>query len=188
MDTFEAIKTRRTVKAFAGGELPRERLTRLLEAASWAPTHRLTQPWRFAVLDRAAIARWSGFVVNRPDIIGWPDPAKGAAKWAKLAERLPTLSAIVIATWILDPDPGLDHEEHAAASAAVQNLLLAATADGLGSFWSTNAAFAHPESLRWVGCDPQAEGFLGAIWLGPAAGVLPPAPTRKSLAERVRWV
>jgi nitroreductase len=188
MDTLQAIHTRRTWKRFTPGDLDPAVLDRCLEAATWAPTHRLTQPWRFAVLDRPAITRWGAFVAGRPDIIGWPDPAKGAAKWAKLSGRLPELGAIILTTWVRDRDPGIDLEEHAAASAAAQNLLLAATAAGWASFWSTNAAFAHPESLRWCGADPAAEGFLGALWLGLPAGDPPPAPARAPLAERVRRV
>ena len=50
MDVFEAIRGRRTVKAFAPEPVPRERLDELFELARWAPNHKLTQPWRFRVL------------------------------------------------------------------------------------------------------------------------------------------
>ena len=182
-----AIRTRRTVKDFTGEALPRAAVERLLDLANQAPTHRLTQPWRFYALDQAAIARLATYLQAEPAIAAVPDPAKGAAKLAKLLERLPTLGAMVLVTWVRDPVPAIDLEEHAAASAAVQNLLLAATAAGIGSFWSTNPALSHPLTVRWCGADPAAETTLAAIWLGRTAKT-PAAPPRKPLTERMRWV
>ncbi len=186
MDTITAIRTRRTGKDFTGAAIARPVLEHLLELAHLAPTHRLTQPWRFAVLDQPAIARLEQFLVATPAIAAVPDPAKGAAKLAKLRERLPTLGALISVTWVRDPNPEIDLEEHAAASAAVQNLLLGATALGLGSFWSTNPALGHPETLRWTGADPAREGFLGSLWLGISSST-PVAPPRAPLASRIRW-
>ena len=94
---------------------------------------------------------------------------------------------MVVATWERAADPAVDLEEHAAASASVQNLLLAATAQGLGSFWSTNPALGHPETLRWLGIDPDREGALGSLWLGTAAET-PAAPLRQPLNTRLRFV
>ena len=187
MDTLIAIRSRRTVKDFTGAAIDRATLTHLLDLARWAPTHRLTQPWRFAVLDQAAIARLGDFLRGEPAIAAVPDPAKGAAKIAKLLERLPSLGALIQVTWVRDADPAIDHEEHAAASAAVQNLLLGATALGLGSFWSTNPALGHPQTQRWCGSDPATEGFLGAIWLGVPAKI-PHAPPRRPLSSFLRWI
>ena len=187
MDLSIAIRTRRTVKSFTGAPVDRPTLTRLLDLAHQAPTHRMTQPWRFAVLDQAAIKRLEAFLIATPAIAAVPDLQKGAAKLAKLRERLPTLGALIQVTWERAAKPEIDLEEHAAASAAVQNLLLAATALGLGSFWSTNAAFGHPDVLRWCGADPAREGFLGAIWLG-VAGEIPAPPTRLPLAAVTRWI
>ena len=186
MDTLTAIRTRRTTKDFTGAPVSREVLTTLLEAAAWAPTHRMTQPWRFYVLDQLAIARLETFLVATPAIAAVPDPQKGAAKLAKLRERLPTIGAMIQVTWVRAADPAIDLEDHAAASAAVENLLLAATALGLGSFWSTNPALSHPETYRWCGADPTKEGALASIWLGPAAAT-PTAPTRRPLADVVTW-
>jgi nitroreductase len=187
MDVRAAIRTRRSIKAFTGQAVPRSVIEALLTDATWAPTHRMTQPWRFAVFDQAALGRLAEFLRASPHIAAVPDAVKGPAKLAKLLERLPGLGAMVLVTWVRDADPVLDLEEHAAASAAVQNLLLAATAAGLGSFWSTNHTLGHPEVLAFAGADPVREGFLGALWLGHAAET-PAAPPRRPLADVARFL
>lgn len=181
------IRTRRTVKNYTGEAVPRALLERWLDLACWAPTHRLTQPWRFAVLGQPAIVRLAEFLRGEPVIAAVPDAAKGAAKLAKLLDRLPTLGAMIQVTWVRDTDPAIDLEEHAAASAAVQNLLLAAHADGWAAFWSTTAALAHEKTLTWCGLDPRTQGFLGSVWIGRASHDTPPPP-RVALSQRVTWL
>lgn len=183
----DAISSRRTVKHFYGQALERDQLEHLLELACWAPNHRLSNPWRFAVLEQPAIARLSTFLLAEPAIASVPDPAKGAAKLAKLLERLPSLGAMIQVCWVRAADPAIDLEDHAAASAAVQNLLIGANAMGVGSFWSTNPALSHPSTLRWCGFDPASQGFLGSIWLG-IAREQPEPPPRRALAEVTRWL
>mgnify|MGYP002382269741 CR=1 FL=1 len=174
------------MKAFTGAPLPRPRVDALLDLARWAPTHRLHQPWRFTALDQAGIASLRDFLAANPAIGNWPDPAKGPAKLAKLIGRLPTLGALVQVTWKRHADPVVDLEDHAAAAAAVQNVLLGAEADGLAAYWSSSAALRHVETLRWFGIDPEAEGFLGCLWLGTAAET-PEPPPRRSLDEVRTW-
>ena len=56
-DALTAIKTRRSVKEYLPTEIPREWIEELLDAAHWAPNHKLTHPWRFPrVLRRGARA------------------------------------------------------------------------------------------------------------------------------------
>ncbi len=184
----DCIRSRRTVKSYTGEAVPRALLERWLELASWAPSHRMTQPWRFAVLDQAAMVRLGTFLRGEPAIAAVPDPAKGAAKIAKLLDRLPTLGAMIQVTWVRDADATIDLEEHAAASAAVQNLLLAAHADGWAGFWSTTAALGHPATLHWCGLDPDTQGFLGSVWLGRSTVPQPVAPARAALNTRVHWL
>ncbi len=183
----DVIHARRTVKAFSGAALPRPALEGLLELARWAPTHRLSEPWRFYALDQPAIRALGDFLAATPEIAAVPDPAKGAAKLAKLRERLPGASWLILVSWVRSADPAIDLEDHAAAAAAVQNLLLAATAAGLGSYWSTTAALVHPLTLRWCGADPAREGALGVVWLGTASET-PAPPPRRPLEERLRYV
>ena len=56
MEVEDAIRSRRTHKAFAPEPVPRELLDELLELARWAPNHHLTNPWRFRVLGPTALA------------------------------------------------------------------------------------------------------------------------------------
>lgn len=183
----DCIRTRRTVKDYTGEAVPRTLLERWLELACWAPTHRLTQPWRFAVLEQPAIVRLSEFLRGEPVIAAVPDPAKGAAKLAKLLDRLPTLGAMIQVTWVRDANPAIDLEEHAAAAAAVQNLLLALHADGWAGFWSTNPALGHERTMTWCGLDPRTQGFIGSVWIGRGARV-PEAPPRVPSSQRIQWV
>lgn len=181
------ILSRRTVKSFTGVAIDRATIERLLTLALWAPTHRLHQPWRFAVLDQAAIARLATFLRNEPAIAAWPDPAKAQAKLGKLLDRLPQAGALIQVTWVRDADLAIDLEDHAAASAAVEHILLGAQASGLAGYWATTAALAHPATLRWCGVDPAREAHLGCLWLGGAAET-PLAPPRRPLDQVARFL
>jgi nitroreductase len=183
----DLITGRRTVKAYDGQPVEREAIEQLLELARWAPNHRLTNPWRFAVLEQPAIVRLGAFLQGEPAIAAVPDPVKGPAKLAKLLGRLPTIGAIIQVCWVRGGDPVRDLEDHAAASAAVQNLLIGATALGLASFWSSTPALGHPATLRWCGFDPATQGFLGSIWLGHGTEQ-PEPPARRPLGDVVRFL
>ncbi len=188
LDSLTAtVHGRRTIKAFTGAPIATDVLTQCLDLARWAPNHRLHQPWRFAVLDQPAIARLATFLRSRDDIAAVPDAVKGPAKLAKLLGLLPSLGAMIQVTWVRHADPAIDWEDHAAAAAAVEHILLGVHAAGLGGFWSSNPALAHPETLRWCGCDVPNEAFLGALWLGHPQHI-PEAPPRRPLSEVTRWL
>src|ERR687898_861221 len=73
MDVLEAIRTRRTVGKIRAEMPPRELIEELLEAATWAPNHRLNEPWRFFVLAGEARERFGELMAvdtcgERPDI------------------------------------------------------------------------------------------------------------------------
>ena len=57
MDAEQAIRTRRTHKAYGADPVPRATLEELFELARWAPNHNLTNPWRFRVVGPEALAR-----------------------------------------------------------------------------------------------------------------------------------
>src|SRR3954470_8111096 len=150
MDVEEAIRSRRTHKAYASGALDRSTLDELLELARWAPNHHLTNPWRFRVVGpeaRAALKR-----------------AAGEEAAAKL-DRAPTLVAIsAIQT---GEDPVADEEDLLAAAVAAYIVLLAAHARGLVGYWRTPGVLRTPEGRAAAGI-ADGERVLGLLHLGPA--------------------
>jgi len=175
------FSARRTIKSFTGAAVPRATVESLVEAATWAPCHRLTQPWRFAAIDRGGVARLCSFV-QLPPVCDAVLPRK----LPSICERLAACGAVVQVTLLLSGSEEQRREDRDATAAAVQNLLLAAHDAGLGSFWSTSPLLTHPEVLRWFGSDPAVEAHVGTIWLGiPSESPAP--PQRRPLAEVLRW-
>ena len=149
MQIEEAIRSRRTIKAYEPAPVAREVLDELFELARWAPNHNLTNPWRFRVLGPDALRRLKA--------------AAGPEAAAKL-DRAPTL---VVASAAQTGDPIQDEEDVAAATIAAYIVLLGAHARGLGGYWRTPEVLRTPEGRRAVGL-PDGERFLGLLHLGRA--------------------
>src|SRR5918994_2341939 len=99
MDVDDAIRTRRTHKAYVPEPVDRGTLEELFELARWAPNHNLTNPWRFRVVGPEALARLK--------------EAAGPESAGKL-DRAPTL---VVASQVRDDEDPLQDEEDLAATA-----------------------------------------------------------------------
>ena len=147
MDVDEAIRGRRTHKAYRHEPVPRETLDALFELARWAPNHNLTNPWRFRVLGPEALERLK--------------QAAGPEAAAKL-DRAPTLS---VCSCMLGGDPVQDEEDLHATAVAAFIVLLAAHARGLAGYWRTPAVLREPAGRAAVGLAPE-ERFVGLLHLG----------------------
>jgi len=162
VDVEEAIRSRRTHKAYGPEPVPRDALDDLLELARWAPNHELTNPWRFRVVGPESLQRLK--------------EAAGPESAPKL-DRAPTL---VVASTTQSGDPVQDEEDLAATSVAIYIVLLAAHARGLAGYWRTPAVLRTPEGKSAVGV-PDDERVLALIHLGrPRQEKAPPerAPSR----------
>ena len=148
VDLEEAIRTRRTHKAYGPEPVSREELDELLELARWAPNHHLTNPWRFRVLGPRALARLEG--------AAGPDAAP------KLA-RAPTL---VVATAVMCGDPVQEEEDLQAVACAVYAILLGAHARGIAGYWRTPEVLRTDAGRAAVGLADD-ERVVALIHLGP---------------------
>ena len=164
----EAIRGRRTHKAYAVEPVDRETLDELFELARWAPNHHLTNPWRFRVLG--------------PESLEALKRSAGPEAAAKL-DRAPTL---VCASVVLTGDPVQDEEDLCAAACAVYIVLVAAHARGLAGYWRTPGVLRTPEGRAAVGMGAD-ELFVGLIHLGHARGEKD-APERLPPADFVRYL
>ena len=145
----DAIRTRRTHKAYGAEPVPRETLEELFELARWAPNHNLTNPWRFRVLG--------------PESLAALKQAAGPEAAAKL-DRAPTL---VVASQVRSDDGSQDEEDLCAVAAAISYVLLARARARPGRL----LAHARRAARRRRGARPwasrRASACSGLIHLGP---------------------
>jgi nitroreductase len=144
----EAIRTRRTHKAYKPEPLDRATLDELFELARWAPKHHLTNPWRFRVVGPQALVRLKAA----------SDDPIAAAK----LDRAPTL---VVVSAKQTGDPLGDEEDVLATGAAAFIVLLAAHGRGLAGYWRTPAVLRTPAGRAAVGLGDD-EHVLGLMHLG----------------------
>src|SRR3954453_22127652 len=156
MELEEAIRTRRTFKAFRPDPVPRETLDELFELARWAPAHNVTNPWRFRVVGPEALLALK--------------EAAGPESAPKL-DRAPTLVAV---SAVQTGDPIQDEEDLLATGVASYIVLVAAHARGLAGYWRTPGVLRTPEGRAAVGLADD-EQFVSLIHLGrPVQEKAPP--------------
>ena len=183
MELFETIFSRQSIGKVRPDPLPRETIEKLLSAAVQAPNHYKVRPWRFVVVSGSARAEL-GKVMAESLLAKNPSlPPEAAEK-----ERTKPLRApVVIAVGVEKPaEPKVSEIENVAAvAAACQNILLAATALGLGAIWRTGPAALDLRVKAWLGLDSD-QHLLGMIYLGYPDHS--PAPvTRPGFDERTIW-
>ena len=167
MDVLEAIRTRRTAGKIRADVPPRALIEELLEAATWAPNHRLNEPWRFFVLAGDVRERF-GELMAADACADLDDPTGEKARDVRQSQlKKATRSPVIIAV-ACDP-PGSSKidpvEDVCAVACGVQNLMLAAHARGLATKWSSGKACHSPAIKAFFDLTPDHQ-ILGYIYLG----------------------
>jgi nitroreductase len=188
MDVLEAIRTRRSIARFKPECPPRTVVEGLLAAATWAPNHHRVEPWRFFILAGEARRQFGDVVAT---VIAEQHALRTAAPDPTIAERTmaKVLRAPVLIVATVEPPrmpQVIEMENIQAVAAAIQNLLLAAHATGLGTIWCTGSAVYHPKVKAFFGL-PAAEHVAGFIYLGyPAAP--PRSASRQPVLYKSQWL
>lgn len=184
------IRHRRSIKPVdmdATREVERALLTTILEDATWAPTHGLTEPWKFIVHQGAARCRLAE-TMQRTYQATTPANEFREDKMRKMAEN-PPLAPVVIAC-VMERRGGAkipEIEEIEAVACALQNLQLSATAAGLGCYWSSPPILSTREFSEWLQLGA-GDRCVGLIYLGwPRAGLNWPRSVRQPLETKTRW-
>jgi len=184
LDVLEAIRTRRSIGKCTD-EVPDASMIReILEAATWAPNHKQTEPWRFVVLSGDA-RKGLGEAMGRAAIRATTDPEKGIAAFNSAANK-PLRAPYVIAVYTV-PNPIVPEvEEIAATAAAVQNMLLAAHALGLAAMWRTGDLVFTQEVRDFLKMPDEAK-MLGTVYVG-CPNMEPPVRQRRSIEDVTTWM
>ena len=156
-------------------DVPLDVIAELCGLATWAPNHKKTWPWRFAVFTGAGRARLGDTMADEMERVGFGDETKRAKTRTKYL-RTPATLVVGCAP---HPDEMLHDENRDAVAAGIQNLLLGATTLGLASFWSTPALTRPAAVLDLCGFGPD-DRLVGVIYLGWATQACP-APERPQL-------
>jgi len=158
MEALEAIRKRRSVRSYTGAPIPKEDLETIVDAGRLAATGSNKQPWEFIV------------VTER----GMIDQLKVASQWMDKA-------GAIIAV-VMDPSSRWWLEDGAAA---VENMLIAATALGYGSCWLEGYTLPREEEFKALLGIPKAKRLLTLVPIGVPAEW--PTKAKKPLAEVLHW-
>jgi nitroreductase len=180
------IKGRRTVKPFMmnGNKIPNEQIHQLFELADWAPTHGLTEPWRFIVY-----ADPNEFCRTHAGLYQQNTPAKefNQGVYDNLAAQGSKASHVIISVMRRGSLPKIPvGEELAATACAIQNLLLGATALGIASYWGTGGLILKPALKAFLNLRDEDE-VMGVLYLG-YADEHPKGVRKVPLSEKVKWM
>ena len=186
MSITAAIRRRRSIfpNTYVERDIPRALLEEILENANYAPTHKLTQPWRFRVYRGDALRSLSDFLGDA--YVAQTPPEKYSEKKEEKTRQKPLQSDTVLAIVLhRHADSGLpEWEEIAAVSMAVQNMWLTASEHGIGSYWSSPGTVTRERAFFELA---ENERCLGLFFLGYHE--LPELPARRNdWRETVTWV
>ena len=160
MQVDEAIRGRRTLKAYSDEPVGRDVVAELLDLAVLAPNHHETEPWRFWVVGRETL-----------------DALAEATGDRKL---LRSQTAIVVGVQ-RDPDAQVAEEDYAAVACAIENFMLAARGRGLASFWRTPGVLSLPVVAKLLNV-PESVRLIGVVHVGWPGEPFPPQPERSAAA------
>ncbi|MDG9780729.1 5,6-dimethylbenzimidazole synthase [Metapseudomonas otitidis] len=174
---YRAIAERRDMRHFAGGEVAPELLARLLEAAHQAPSVGLMQPWRFIrIRDRALREAIHGLVeaerVRTAEALG-----ERSDEFMRLKVEGILDCAELLVAGLMDGREAhvfgrrtLPEMDMASLACAIQNLWLAARAEGLGMGW---VSLFEPQALADLLGMPPGSKPLAVLCLGPVEAFYP---------------
>ncbi len=195
-EVTDALKQRRSIRKYHDRSVPRETLLQILETAAYAPSAHNAQPWQFVVLtepeqkNTLADAMAQVWLKELEDE-HIPKNTRGAAV-SRSVERFTTAPVLIVACLTLqgmDKYPDIERRQTErdlavqSLGAAIQTLLLAAQANGLGACWYCAPIFCKPavQDALWIpdNVEPQAIITLGY------ADETPKAPQRNPIADYV---
>ncbi len=197
-DFSRFVTDRRSIRRYAPDPLPREQIERLLGAAAWAPSAHNRQPWRFAVLTdddaKQHLAASMGARLQADRTADGDDPTAIESDVRRSYERITSAPCVIVVCLTMEdmdayPDERRSRAEYLMAvqgvALAIENLLLAASAEGLGACWMCAPLFCADTVAEALSL-PEGWQAQGLITVGLPASRGKPA-VRRPLGELVSW-
>jgi nitroreductase len=187
-DVNELIRNRRSVfqQQYSGEKVDDKIVQQMLENANWAPTHKMTEPWRFIVFTGEGIKRLASAQAEVYKQVTEADSTYKEERYQNLLSK-PMLSSHIIAVAMKrDEKKSVPQvEEVGAVFCAIQNMYLTAAAYGVGCYLSTGGITYFDEAKEAFGLSAD-DLLIGFLHIGMVKGELP-AGKRKPVDEKVIW-
>ena len=173
----EVIRGRRTINLYLQTPVPDELVQDAIEAATWAPNHHVTEPWRFYLLGEETVEH----CLELCHTIVSAKKGKDAADFKRRSWS--EKPGWLVVTCRRSDDRLREREDYAACSAAVQNLMLYLWSAGIGSKWTTGDITRDPRFSDIVGFDAVEEFVVGLVWYGYPK--VTPQQRRSDISQRL---
>ena len=172
---------------YSGEPVSDEVVKQMLINANWAPTHKLTEPWRFVVFTGNGIRKLAEFQSSLYKAVTTTNGTYKEDRYENLLTK-PMLSSHIIAVGMKrDEKKSLPEvEEIGAVFCAVQNMYLTACAYGVGCYLSTGGITFYEEAKEFFGLGAD-DKLLGFMHVGMPKGPVPPG-RRRPVEEKVKWI
>lgn len=185
----QLMRSRRSVypKDYTGEIVPNHIINQMLENANWAPTHKLTEPWRFTVFSGEGLKKLAAFQSECYKQVTEANGTFQEDRYQSLKTKPMESSHIIAVGMKRDAGKRLpEWEELGAVFCAVQNMYLTAAAYNVGCYLSTGGItnFAEAKFFFGLGIDDKLCGFMH---VGMPKGAVPEG-RRKPVADKVTWV
>ena len=174
----EVLRGRRTISLFLQTPVPDELVHDALDAATWAPNHHVTEPWRFILPGEQTVQE----ILDLCRLI--TAEKKGDELAAHKRESWAEKPGWLIATCERGETELRQQEDYAACCAAMQNFMLYLWKAGVGSKWTTGDITRDPRFFDIIGVDPSKAFVVGLFWFGYPK--LTPDQSRKELSDVLR--
>jgi nitroreductase len=180
----QIIRSRRSIfpASYIQKEIPQEIISNILENANFAPTHKLTEPWRFSVFTGDGLNHLAGFFTERYRKITPPE-SFSQARYDAAGEKVLKSGCVIVINMETHAEKIPEWEEVAAVACAVQNMWLTATAYGIGSYWSSPGVLKELGEFLQL---PENQKCLGLFFMGYHDAAEVPA-RRTPIEEKITW-
>ena len=195
MELFEAIHARRAVRKYRPDPVPEEEIQKILDAANWAPSAMNRQQWEFIVVTRKETIREMGVSfgtvieeLTRNLSVSSGHGPLSREEFIRFAETYGNAPVVIVVLTDTADAENFRKANLESASAATENLVLAATARGLGTCWMTGP-LQDAKALRRILAIPDTKELVAVTPLGYPEEVPAGQPRHDpELVQKVRWV
>ena len=182
------IRNRRSIfpNMYTSERVDDEVIKQMLENANWAPTHKLTNPWRFCVFTGGSLKKLAVFQSELYKNISTKAGNFLEPKFEMLKTKPLLASHIISIGMKRDPKERLPEiEEVEAVACAVQNMSLTASAYGIGCYWGSGGITYVESAKDFFGLDSK-DKLLGFLYIGIPKKI--PEGRREPIDDKVKWI